>query len=166
MTRKRVEMKDHGPEVREIMGSTPPWFTRNGIGVVLLLFSLLLAFSGWYRYPDVLTRKGIVRMNGNKEATLEILGEPDTSIRMGQKVTLGITGYPELEDGVVEGMIMKTEQLPTGDRYSLLLQLPNGMVTRFGKKIAGRDQWQTTVRIFTEKRSFWNRLAKSFYHHP
>ncbi len=56
-------------EVQEILGGVPSWLVRYGIMVFIVIFSIIIAFSFVFHYPDVLRSK-IVVTTENPPATL------------------------------------------------------------------------------------------------
>ena len=57
----KVEIRSE--ELDEILGHSPNWILRRGIGIIFLVIFLLLTGSWFIRYPDVLTSEIVVTTN-------------------------------------------------------------------------------------------------------
>ncbi len=65
-------------EVREIMGQVPSWLVRWGITVLFVIFLVLIAFSYFFKMPEVLYCKVKIV---NPNPPLEILSRTDGKIQ-------------------------------------------------------------------------------------
>ena len=74
-------------------------------------------------------------------------------VDVGQKVQIKFDTYPALEYGYVEGRVKEKALLPDPkeEKYKLLIELPDGMVTTRGKKIDFRQNMLADGEIVTEE---------------
>jgi hypothetical protein len=58
--------------------------------------------------------------------------------------------YPDAEFGMVAGVIQSISSLPENDSYLVLVNLPQGVITTFGKKINIGEGLKGSAEIITE----------------
>jgi HlyD family secretion protein len=71
-------------------------------------------------------------------------------VRIGQVVNIKFSGYPFLEYGMVRGIIQSKSLVPSGDGYIIELNLPDGLTTLYGNKLAFTQNMQGTAEIITD----------------
>jgi multidrug resistance efflux pump len=94
----------------------------------------------------------------------EIIGRIDLKmqrsgkVKTGQSVNIKLSGYPYLEYGIIRGIIKSKSLVPAGDHYVIEVELPNGLVTKYGKKLEFTQKMQGTAEIITEKISLLEKI--------
>ncbi len=71
-------------------------------------------------------------------------------VKPGQKVNIKFDNYPYMEYGMVEGKVNRISKVPTNDYYALEVDLPNGLVSTYGKTFEFNNEIQGTAEIITE----------------
>jgi multidrug resistance efflux pump len=66
----KIEIRSE--EVQEIMGSSPRWIIRAGIGVIFIVIVIVLIGSWFFKYPDII-ESGIVVTTQNPPASLKAM---------------------------------------------------------------------------------------------
>ena len=164
MTKKIDEIELHSKEVQDLLGRMPSWLIRNGIVMVMLILVLLVAGSWLFKYPDIVTAPVVVMANGTNSPSFSgyvQLGLNGVGkVKVGQRVNLKFVSYPYLQFGTVKGIVSKVSSLPTGDAYALEVDLPDQMVTSFGKRLEFKQELKGTAEILTEDISLLDRMLK------
>ncbi len=162
MSKKIDEIDLHSKEVQELMGRMPSWLIRNGIVMVILLLTVLVAGSWIYKYPDVIMAPVVVAAASNDSNTFigfaQLKMNPLGKVQIGQRVNLKFPNYPYLEYGVVKGVVRKITSIPSGETYSLEVTLPGQMVSTFGKKFEFQKELKGTAEIITEEQRLLDRI--------
>ncbi len=60
LKRKAEKISIRSEEVQDIMGTPPGWLVRSGIGVMFAVVVIILAGSGVFSYPDIVTAPVII----------------------------------------------------------------------------------------------------------
>ncbi|MDJ0837558.1 MAG: HlyD family efflux transporter periplasmic adaptor subunit [Acidobacteriota bacterium] len=68
----------------------------------------------------------------------------------GQKVHIKFSSYPYNEFGVVEGKVGTISQIAEKEQYLVNVDLPNGLMTTYGKELAFKFDMAGTADIITE----------------
>lgn len=71
-------------------------------------------------------------------------------VKPGQRVNIKFDNYPYMEYGMVEGKVNRISKVPTNDYYALEVDLPNGLVSTYGKTFEFNNEIQGTAEIITE----------------
>jgi HlyD family secretion protein len=71
-------------------------------------------------------------------------------VKPGQRVNIKFDNYPYMEYGMVEGKVNRISKVPTNDYYALEVDLPNGLVSTYGKIFEFNNEIQGTAEIVTE----------------
>lgn len=100
------------------------------------------------------------------DESLKIIGKLKLSmhgsgkVKVGQKVNIKFSNYPHMEYGMVRGVIRSKSLVPTGESYLVEVDLPNGLLTNYGKKLGFSQQMQGIAEIITEN----IRLLERIFH--
>jgi hypothetical protein len=162
MSKKIEEIQLHSKEVQDLMGRMPSWLIRNGIVMVILILTVLVAGSWVFKYPDIITAPVVVTSVPGNPTTfvgcVQLKINPSGKVQVGQRVNLKFANYPYMEDGVVKGVVGKISSVPNGDSYALEVNLPDQMVSTFGKKLKFQQELKGTAEIITEERRLLDRI--------
>lgn len=71
-------------------------------------------------------------------------------VKPGQRVNIKFDNYPYMEYGMVEGRVNRISKVPTNDYYALEVDLPNGMISTYGKTFEFNNEIQGSAEIVTE----------------
>ncbi len=164
MAKRLDDIELRSKEVQDLLGKVPSWLIRNGIVMMLFLLVMLLIGSWFFKYPDVVQAKVVVVANADFPAIytghVELKTDAWKKVKVGQAVNLKFFNYPYLEFGSVKGIVGKISALPTGDYYSLEVNLPGKMVSTFGKKLEFEHELKGTAEIIMEEQRLLDRLLK------
>lgn len=81
-------------------------------------------------------------------------------IKIGEKVLLKFQAYPYEQYGSVEGKLAFISPIPTDSGYAAKIDLPQGLITNYGKEIDYRDGLTSEAQIITQNM----RLLQRFYY--
>lgn len=79
-------------------------------------------------------------------------------VKVGQKVNLKFANYPYLEYGLIKGEVSRISGVPTNDYYALEVDLPDRLISTYGKKFEFQQELQGTAEIITEDQRLLNRI--------
>ena len=71
-------------------------------------------------------------------------------VKVGQRVIIRFTNYPDQEFGVVNGVVSSISLVPMEDNYMVEIGLPNGLVTNYRKTLPVSQEMQAVADIVTE----------------
>ena len=71
-------------------------------------------------------------------------------VKLKQKVNIKFDNYPHMEYGMLRGVIKSKSLVPSGNLYMVEVNLPNGLMTNYRKKLTFSQQMQGTAEIITE----------------
>lgn len=71
-------------------------------------------------------------------------------VKVGQRVIIRFTNYPDQEFGVVNGVVSSISMVPMEDNYMVEIGLPNGLVTNYRKTLPVSQEMQAVSDIVTE----------------
>lgn len=71
-------------------------------------------------------------------------------VKVGQRVIIRFTNYPDQEFGVVNGVVSSISMVPMEDNYMVEIGLPNGLVTNYRKTLPVSQEMQAVADIVTE----------------
>jgi HlyD family secretion protein len=83
-------------------------------------------------------------------------------VKTGQLVNIKLSGYPYLEFGMVRGIIKSKSLVPSGDSYVIEIELPDGLMTLYGKKLDFTQNMQGTAEIITENTRLLQKIVNPF----
>lgn len=98
--------------------------------------------------------------NDNNQYFVEML-IPQTNfgkVKPGQDVLLKFPGYPYQEFGSVRGKIASIKHIPSDSGYLSKVELPQGLLTNYNKRLVFIEGLMATAEIITEKRRLSVRL--------
>ena len=163
MSKKIDEIELRSKEVQDLLGKVPSWLIRNGIVMVMVLLIVLVAGSWFFKYPDIVTAPVVVVANTKQPNSLTgyvKLKANVAKIKIGQRVNLKFASYPYLGYGIVKGVVGKIASIPTGDSYEVEVNLPNPLVSTYGKKLEFRQELSGTAEIITEDQRLLGRILQ------
>ncbi len=163
MSKKIDEIDLRSKEVQDLLGRVPSWMIRNGIAMVMVLLIVLVAGSWFFKYPDIVTAPVVVAVDAERANSFTGHAKLRTNyakVRIGQRVNLKFVSYPYLEYGIVEGVVSKIASVPTGDSYVVEINLPNQLVSTYGKKLEFQQELCGTAEIITEDQRLLSRILQ------
>lgn len=84
-------------------------------------------------------------------------------VKSGQRVVLKLESYPHYEFGAIEGIVESKALVPKDNQYAILVSLPHGLKTNFGRTIPFEQQLQGQAEIVTEDKRFLQRIADQVF---
>lgn len=72
-------------------------------------------------------------------------------VKVGQRVIVRFTNYPDQEFGVVNGLVAVISQVPMENEYMVEIAFPDGLVTNYGKLLPVSHEMKATAEIVTEE---------------
>lgn len=164
MTKRIEEIELHSKEVNDLLGRIPSWLIRNGIAMVVLVLVVLVSGSWFFKYPDIVAAPVVVIADTKDPSILTGYVQLKTTsagkIKVGQQVNLKFANYPYLQFGVVKGVVSRISAIPTGDSYPLEVNLPNQLISTFGKKFEFRQELKGTAEIITDEERLLTRILQ------
>jgi hypothetical protein len=157
---QRIDADSKSIAIQDIIGRVPSWIIRSGTTLVFLMVVLFLAGSWIFKYnrsisaPIIIVYENLALQKNDHNN--EIIGKVNipsaniTAIKPGQKVLIRLEQYPDAEFGMVTGVIQFISSLPENDTYLVLVDLPQGLVTTFGKEINLGAGLKGSAEIITE----------------
>ena len=83
-------------------------------------------------------------------------------IKIDQDVNIKLSGYPDIEYGVLKGKVQDISLISNNEgMYLLDISLPNNLITTYNKKIKFKQEMQGSAVIITEDL----RLIERFFYH-
>jgi hypothetical protein len=156
---QRIDWDSKSSAIQDIIGRVPSWIIRSGTTLMFLLVVLLLAGSWIFKYNNsvftpviILYENSAMQKNNRKQIVgkLHIPSADINAIKPGQRVLIRLERYPDAEFGMVAGVIQSISSLPENDSYLVLVNLPQGVITTFGKKINVGDGLKGSAEIIIE----------------
>lgn len=83
-------------------------------------------------------------------------------VKVGQAVNIQLSSYPYEQFGMLVGKIESISQVPEKENYTVLISLPNGMITTFNKQLNSKPQLQGQTEIITEDLRLLERVFYQF----
>ena len=163
MLKKIDEIELRSKEVQDLLGKIPSWLIRNGIVLVMVLLIVLVAGSWFFKYPDIITAPVVVAVDAKRANSLTGCVKLKTNgakVKIGQCVNLKFAVYPYMEYGIVKGVVGKIASIPTGDSYEVEINLPDQLVTTYGKKLEFQQELSGTAEIITENQRLLSRILQ------
>ncbi len=132
-------------------------------------YLLVAPIDGIITFPGYWSENQNVR-TGDKILTIvpadqgEIIGkinlpvEGSGKVKPGQRVNIQFANYPHLEYGMVRGVISNISLVPYDQQYAVEVELPEGLVTYYGKEIPFNQEMIGRAEIITEDRRLVERI--------
>jgi hypothetical protein len=161
MSKKIDEIELRSKEVQDLLGKVPSWLIRNGIAMMMVLLIVLVSGSWLFKYPDIVSAPVVVVANTKQPNSLTgyvKLKANVAKIKIGQRVNLKFVSYPYLEYGIIKGVVGKIAVVPTGDSYEVEINLPNQLVSTYGKNLEFQQELKGSAEIITEERRLLDRI--------
>ena len=79
-------------------------------------------------------------------------------VKLGQRVNIKLNSYPYMEFGMLQGYIRSMSEVPDGDNYSLEVELSNGLITNYGRKLKFAQKIEGVAEIITEDQRLLQRI--------
>ena len=83
-------------------------------------------------------------------------------IKVGQQVNLKFDGYHFREFGMVKGYVQSFSEINRDNNYLVEVELPQGLLTSYKKRLAFKQEMQGQAEIITEDISLLNRIFYQF----
>ena len=81
----------------------------------------------------------------------------------GQRVILKFDNYPYHEFGTVRGQVISKSLVPKGEQYSIIVSLPDGLLTSHKNVLRFEQQLQGKAEIVTADKSFLERIGEQVF---
>ena len=163
MKKKIDEIELRSKEVQDLLGKVPSWLIRNGIVMVMVLLIVLVAGSWFFKYPDIVTAPVVVAVDTKYPNSLTGYVKLKTNVakvKIGQRANLKFASYPYLEYGMVKGVVGKIAAVPAGNSYEVEINLPNQLVSTYGKNLEFQQELSGTAEIITDDQRLLNRILQ------
>ena len=79
-------------------------------------------------------------------------------VKTGQAVNARFLNFPDLEYGIVRGIVANISITPVGDAYIVEIIFPNGLTTTYGTELPFHPEMRATAEIITEDLRLLERL--------
>lgn len=80
--------------------------------------------------------------------------------KVGQQVNIKFANFPHMDYGIVTGVIKSKSLVASDNFYSLEVDLPEGLLTSYGKELEFSQEMQGTAEIITEDIRLLERIFK------
>jgi HlyD family secretion protein len=84
--------------------------------------------------------------------------EGSGKVEPNQTVNIQFTNFPHLEFGMVKGVVRSISQVPEDQQYVLDVELPDGLMTYYGKEIPFNQEMLGRAEIITDDRVLIERI--------
>lgn len=84
-------------------------------------------------------------------------------IKIGQKVNIKLDSYPYSEYGMLYGTVKEMSLLPKENSYTVLITIPDSLVTSYGRKIDFKQEMTGQAEIITEDLNLLERFFYQFH---
>jgi HlyD family secretion protein len=81
-------------------------------------------------------------------------------VKVGQQVNIKFANFPHMDYGIVTGIIKSKSLVASDNFYSLEVDLPDGLLTSYGKDLEFSQEMQGTAEIITENIRLLERIFK------
>jgi len=108
---------------------------------------------------DTLMQSGKNEIVGRVAMPIEGSGK----VKKGQKVKVKLDSYPAHEYGIVEGVVVQKSVLPRNGIYTIDIQFPNDLRTKFSDDIKFEQQMTGAATIITQEKRFAERIFEKFF---
>lgn len=83
-------------------------------------------------------------------------------LAINQNVNIKFDNYLYTEYGIVKGRVKSISQVPINGSYSVVISLPNGLTTGYGKELPFKQEMQGSAEIITSNISIIERIFNQF----
>ncbi|MCD8178756.1 MAG: HlyD family efflux transporter periplasmic adaptor subunit [Tannerellaceae bacterium] len=80
--------------------------------------------------------------------------------KVGQRVIIRLANYPDHEYGLVNGYVKSISLVPNDNYYRLEVELPNRLITNYGKELPVNQEMLTRAEIVTEELRLLERILQ------
>jgi hypothetical protein len=94
------------------------------------------------------------------KAELPVVGAG--KVKVGQRVNIRLSNYPYEQFGMLRGQIESISDVPEKEKYTVLISLPEGMISTYNKHLTFRPQLQGETEIITEDLRVLERVFYEF----
>lgn len=160
--RKSISLKEN---IETLLSDIEQWKQK---------YLILAPMDGQVSFPAVLNKNQFVK-KGEEIMTIvpkggmgELVGNAwlpaanSGKVEEGMEVNIRLDGFPYQEFGVVKATVKSKSILPQGGQYLLVLQMPDELITTYGKPISFQQEMQGTANIITEDRRVLERIFDRF----
>lgn len=163
--------QEYSKETLEILGKVPSRFIRYGLSVFFIILIGILTGLSKIHYHDTYKTQVIIcdtdHLNDSIIESSKYIAhmEVNTSdiwkIKIGSTVIISLNQYPKNVYGILSGYVIQISQNNEKQVYDVYIQLPNGLVTSFNKKLEYLPDMSGIAIIKGEKRSIFKRIFSS-----
>ncbi len=83
-------------------------------------------------------------------------------VTTGQLVNIKLAGYPYMEFGMVRGVVKSKSLVPAADAYIIEINLPDGLLTLYGKQLDFTQNMQGTAEVITNDVRLLQKIINPF----
>lgn len=83
-------------------------------------------------------------------------------VKAGQNVNIKLNGYPYLEFGMITGLVSSKSLVATEDGYMIDVELPDSLITFYGREIEFSQSMPGKAEIITDDMSLFERMVNPF----
>lgn len=83
-------------------------------------------------------------------------------LSIGQNVNIKLDNYPYNENGMLQGTVTNISEVPNKNTYAIDVDLKNGLITSYNKKLSYKEQMKGKADIITKNISVMNRIFFNF----
>lgn len=132
-----------------------------GSGIVQIA-SAIVSHQYFARGQEVLAMVPTQNINKNKGVAL-LPFQSSGKVRIGSAIQLKLEGFPFKEYGYLKSEVKQVSELSAkGKGYEVHFDLPDSLVTTFGKHIPLKQEMRGTAEIITKKESILSRIFREF----
>jgi len=84
-------------------------------------------------------------------------------VRSRQRVVIKLDSYPYSEFGTLRGYVYSKSLVPKDDKYAVIIVLPSGLKTTYGKLVAFEQQLEGTAEIITDEKRLLQRIYEQIF---
>ncbi|HUW05749.1 MAG TPA: HlyD family efflux transporter periplasmic adaptor subunit [Williamwhitmania sp.] len=106
----------------------------------------------------------VPKIQGKLIARISLPSAGAGKVKVGQQVNIRVDGFPYMEFGMLMGTVSRVSVAPSEGEYSLVVSLPHGLTTSYGKKLELRGELAGSAEITTEDLSLLQRLLYPLKH--
>jgi len=101
----------------------------------------------------------IPEKSGDIIGKIELQLQGAGKVNPGQEVNIKFDNFPYMEYGMVKGIVKSISQATSNNAYSVLVELPNGLLTNYGTEISFSQDMQGNAEIITNEESLLERIV-------
>lgn len=80
-----------------------------------------------------------------------------------QRVVIKLDSYPYSEFGTLRGYVYSKSLVPKDDKYAVIVVLPDGLKTTYGRPVAFEQQLEGTAEIITDEKRLLQRIYEQVF---